>query len=193
MVILIDGYNLFKMVEKTNRISKPLLNHHLNSLVRYAAETKHKIVIVFDGGPDLYPVTTKKDGIAIIYSGTRESADDLIKRYISLNKSENLLLVSSDRELKKCASSHSVECIESHYFYSLMTRRLALKSANLLSTDHLIHKTTKHISPDIDSLMESASENIFLKEDDQQTQPRKGSAKKLSKKVRKKLKLVDKI
>lgn len=193
MIILIDGYNLFKMVEKTDRISESLLNRHLNDLTRYAAETKHKIIVIFDGGPDLYPITTKKNGITIIYSGSRESADDLIKRYIFLNKSKNLLLVSSDRELKKCASSNSVECIESHHFYSRMTQRLESKSMGSSTTDHLIHKITKHSSSDLDHLMERASEDIFLKEDDQQTQPRKASAKKLSKKVRKKLKLVDKI
>ena len=193
MTILIDGYNLIKSVEKVSMVSSEQIDRSLRELGRYAKKTANTVIIVFDGGPDLYQATDKIYGITVVHSGARMSADDSIKNYLSVNKSKDIILVSTDRELDAYAVSLGIEYVDSAHFYALMKERLLPDLADRVLGDDFVHKTSRRTSPELDILMEQASEEVLLKRDDRLLQSRARKGKKMAKKERKKLHLLKKI
>ena len=94
MILVIDAYNVLKSVFWKNHISESLRNQFIKQLAGYARKKGHKIVVVFDVGPYDYVTKDRIKGIAVIYSGVHESADDVIKRYLKEHSAKDLWLVS---------------------------------------------------------------------------------------------------
>lgn len=81
-------------------------NDLIDLLVQYRKIKKHDITVVFDGhkagrGGENVTVT---GGVAVMYSGLGERADEVIKRIISKDRKE-WIVVSSDREIARHAWS----------------------------------------------------------------------------------------
>ena len=64
MIILIDGYNLLKQLHGPT-VSDMQRGAFANLLGRYIKKRNHKITVVLDGGPYLYPTFEKQKGITI--------------------------------------------------------------------------------------------------------------------------------
>lgn len=101
---VIDGYNIL-FTHKRGRVGDML--HAREAFIRrvaaLAARQKLRTLLVFDGrrGPDaILPRETHGDWLDIIYTGTAETADDAIIGIAEdMNPEDNLLVVSSDREV----------------------------------------------------------------------------------------------
>jgi len=79
----------------------------INSLIEYKKIKGHDLTVVFDGwrtgpGRETRSVT---GGVRVIYSGIGDKADDVIKRTISSEKRE-WIVVTSDREI----ADHAWSC-----------------------------------------------------------------------------------
>ncbi len=122
MNILIDGYNLLKQ----------LLSKHITDRERewfherareYAREKGHALYIVYDAGPYNRQTKETHGRVTTIYSGHKDSADDVIKDYLDRNVLKNLLVITTDRELNAYADQYGIPSIDSLDFYEFMKNR----------------------------------------------------------------------
>lgn len=167
MIIVIDGYNILKQQASIPQISDKERMTFIAQLNQYARRKNHRIILVFDGGPYESVYKEMVNVVAVIYSGARKTADDVIKNYISKNSTLDLLLVSSDRELNRYASRFGVASIDSHAFYLLLQediddRRLKKSVCN----KGQIIKLTESVNFELDQLMENSLGEVPIKQED---------------------------
>ncbi len=130
MHILIDGYNLIRQSITLRRFERHSLEAGRNALVSWLAQYRgrkdHRITIVFDGWLS-GPAQEERDyssGIHIIYSGRGIKADDVLKR-ITASSDEEILVVSSDREVASYATRRGKAALSSPEFESIVDKQLA--------------------------------------------------------------------
>ncbi len=162
MILIIDGYNLLKHIDPHHDISEHERTVFLHQLKRYARRKKHKIVLVFDGGPYQWPHKELVNGIKVIYSGERDTADTVIMRYIADHKTQDLLLISSDHELNLFASKYDIASIGSDDFYPLFKQGIQ----DPLEEVEEIEVSIDEGDLDLDAIMEQASEMVPRKQED---------------------------
>lgn len=181
MKLIIDGYNLLKNILKLQHVSSDARNHFLKRLAIYAQKKSLQLLIVFDGGDVSFNFSERVYGLEIIYSGFIDSADDVIMRLISAHSyQQELLIISSDRQIVDLATSRRIDILRSEDFYDLLKISEA-NSHNLKSNfSNNLNKITSEINPELDNLMELASRQIRLK-DDSEIKLRKSGVNKLSK------------
>lgn len=155
MHIIIDGYNVLKQALGSKMISDSQRRAFINMLGKYAAKKNHHIVVVFDGGPDVWPSQEKDHGILVAYSGIKQSADDLIKK--ALIQKPNVLLITSDNELKATAKLGTM-VMDSLEFYTLVKQE---RMPQEKPTKGTVHKTSKEENALIDELMRLDSQAIY--------------------------------
>ncbi len=188
MVLIIDGYNLLKHIDPYRNIDEHVRTTFLHMLKRYAARKKHKLVVVFDGGPYEWPHKETDKAMVLIYSGRRETADKVIMHYIKDHKSKDILLVSSDHELILFASKYDKVSIGSQDFYHLVQTTFQEQPQ---SQDPVI--TFDENEQDLDTVMEQASEVVPHKQEDRERANVQNNAHKSSKQDRLLLKKLKKL
>ncbi len=95
--LVIDGYNLIGIHHEDLKKQREIL---IDSLIAYGKKKGHNITVVFDGwktgqGQESRTVIA---GVKVIYSRIGDKADDVIKRMISTERRE-WIVVTSDREI----------------------------------------------------------------------------------------------
>jgi predicted RNA-binding protein with PIN domain len=188
MIILVDGYNVLKQVSSVRQISETERKAFIAQLSKYGRIKDHEIIVVFDGGPSDWVYKERISGVLVVYSGPYQSADDYIKDYLAKRRTDDMLLVSNDRELIQRASQLSIESVNALYFYSLVKRtgQEAFQKKNA-SSGGLV-KLTQEDNPELDELMGQASKKITAKREDvvpSELSSRKSVAHKPSKENRK--------
>lgn len=193
MILLVDGYNLLKYIIKKDFATEKERNWLISELTEYARTKNHSIIVVFDGGPYERPTYTKRGQVAILYSGARQSADDVIKEYISHHTASQLLIVSSDRGLYSFASRARIATVDAEAFYVLMRE----KKQPLLRIERTPGKAQKlrpeKRDPELDALMQEGSEVLMYKDGEGKNNSHTKTAQKLSKEERKLLKITKKL
>jgi uncharacterized protein len=124
--IIIDGYNLIGIYHNDLRHERELF---IQSIVDYRKKKGHDITIVFDGwrtgeGKENQAVT---GGIRIIYSRIGEKADAVIKRIISSERRE-WIVITSDREIADHAWASGSIPVSSEKFLKVFERKDPLSS-----------------------------------------------------------------
>ena len=165
MIILIDGYNLLKQRDPGIYVEDSARNQLIRSLGAYHKRRGHRIILIFDGGISPWPVQETKAGVLVIYAGHGKSADDYIKYYIAEHHKEDLLLISSDRELGLWASKYDIASMDSLPFYDIIVNTLAHEDTHKQKSGAVV-KTTTTEDPFLDALMEDAAAHIHMKEKD---------------------------
>lgn len=119
---LVDGYNLIKCVplynESLHRSLSAARNHIETVLGAYAHETGTEVTIFYDGDPQVgHPDYQQRDNVDIFFSRRPQKADDLIMDRIAQKHGARWLrVVTSDREIQRCAARHKVAFIDSPAF-----------------------------------------------------------------------------
>lgn len=201
MIIIIDGYNVLKTIHVTSHISDHEREQFIAQLVHYARLSHNNIFIIFDGGEGVRPTFYPRNGITVVYSGYRDSADDVIKSLIDREQHYDVLLVSTDRELNRYAAQVDVPSIDSTVFYGYMHNRLHDEKKDIhkqKKVDSVAHKRPGHeSSAELDALMMGISEKILysneLQKDEEREDSTKHSEYKKSKEEKKLEKLVKKL
>ena len=165
MNIIIDGYNILKQVAPRNQITEKERSQFLRIVEQYAHKKKHIIYVVFDAGPYERPTAEKKNSLVIVYSGTRTTADDVIKTYIEEQVLKPLLIVTTDRQITRFAARHSVPHIDSLDFYALMKHEKSVVPQGPTQSRGMAHKLHPEKS-ELDELMQEASKGVYYKEED---------------------------
>lgn len=121
MHIVVDGYNLIRRSKRLSAIEEVDLQSGREALVdalaAYRKSKPYPVTVVFDGG-DALPGLPKRDrlkGIRLRYSRGGELADDVIKRIITKEKA-NALVVTSDMDIVSYAQSKGAATIGSAEF-----------------------------------------------------------------------------
>jgi predicted RNA-binding protein with PIN domain len=120
--IIVDGYNVIGTAHGDMEKARRQL---VDLLTRYREASHHDVTVVFDGyhqggGTETFGVT---GGVQVIYSRLRERADDVIKRIVSKDGTERVV-VTSDREIAGHAWSRGSVPVSSETFLALVERRL---------------------------------------------------------------------
>ncbi len=120
---IIDGNNLIGKIKSLHNLQKDdkqLVREKLSFLIdNYFHNKKFKVSLHFDGHPNL-PI--KMSTIKIIYSQNR-TADEKIKEEISSYKNpKNIIVITSDNNLKEFARVCSCSVISSEEFSAEITK-----------------------------------------------------------------------
>ncbi|MGB0604085.1 MAG: NYN domain-containing protein [Candidatus Latescibacterota bacterium] len=119
---LIDGYNLIKCVplysESLHQSLAAARTHIEAVLGAYARKTGTEITIFYDGDPEVgHPDYQQRDNVDIFFSRRPQKADDLImERVAQKHGARWLRVVTSDREIQRCAARHKISFIDSPAF-----------------------------------------------------------------------------
>lgn len=169
MIIVIDAYNLLHSLNLyAKKITEQARNRFITQLGKYGKHKGNKIVLVFDGGQSDWPYQEQVHGVCVVYSGVQESADDYIKEYLTKQRSKDLLLVSSDSELRNYAVRLGISVLRVHEFWPIMQETMlqAQPSDRKAAAQSAPVKMIESNSAEIDKLMVQASTVVPLKSED---------------------------
>ena len=128
MHIVIDGYNLIRQSDHLRPFDKRSLEAGRNALLQllapYRKGKQHAITVVFDawdGGGPLEERDTHA-GISIVYSRRGKTADEVIKEMVGRRGGEELLVVTSDRDVADHAVHRGATAISSPEFEKVIFR-----------------------------------------------------------------------
>jgi len=185
---------VLKQVAPSVMVGERERKQFIDMLGQYAKKRQHKIVLVFDGGPYERVSQERVSGIYVVYSGALETADDYIKRYLEEHKALDLLLVSSDRELRSAAARYEIESIRASEFYKTVQEALQSDAGKSTKKAEAI-KTAEDEDQELDEVMRKGSKVVQSKVEDfvSHKQSRKSKAHRPSKKERKRMKKIKKL
>lgn len=195
MIIVIDGYNLLKLIHGPN-LSETERSAFVNLMGRYIKKRNHKIIVVFDAGPCTYPMKEKSHGVQIIYSGEYQTADDVIVKFVQDNPNKEIVVITKDREIIGNVAMLSKEAIDPLEFYSKVRQAFAPKEQKQLDQEGSLIKLTDDSDDDLDALMQEAADMEMPDKDKEEYNiPRHHEPKgqDVSKKQRSKLRVIDKL
>jgi predicted RNA-binding protein with PIN domain len=124
--IIIDGYNLIGIYHSNLEKQREML---IDSLIEYRKKKGHDITVVFDGwktggAKENFSVT---GGIKVIYTRIGENADSVIKRIVSSDKRE-WIVVTSDRDIADHAWASGSIPVPSEDFLRAIERKASAVS-----------------------------------------------------------------
>lgn len=134
MPFIIDGYNLLRLVQNTDKQFESIAEARLCYVIsRYFRLVAQKGVIVFDGtGP---PDKGRFDGIAnleVTFSGPDADADSVIEDKIrAATAPKALTVVSTDRRLRAAARAANANAVTSKVFWDELQTRLSRQHKKL--------------------------------------------------------------
>lgn len=119
MPYIIDGNNLIGSTRDISLDDKDAREKIINLIRKFQESKNTKITVVFDGEPSgglvKNPVSTK---LTVVFPHYGNTADDEIKRILSgYHQINDVIMVSSDRELKKFAKEKGAKTRNSIEFY----------------------------------------------------------------------------
>jgi predicted RNA-binding protein with PIN domain len=122
--IIIDGYNLIRQSHSLKRLDAQNLEQGrealLERLVEYKKVRNHPITVVFDGwgGFNLSSTRTRHEGITVVYTAQGQTADEWIQARV--RKVQYGAVVTSDREIQRHAERSGLVTIPSPTFEQRM-------------------------------------------------------------------------
>jgi len=160
MLIIIDAYNYMKVTSGDKHISERAEREFMRLFKKYLRFRGNQLMVVFDAGPTLFESDTTDGAVHVVYSGQMQTADDSIIKYIRSHMGQDILLVTSDRELRDIAKRCNVVSISSPDFHKIFMEVLDQYDENEARVARDAIKTTDGSNSDLDQLMELGSRNI---------------------------------
>lgn len=160
MKLIIDGYNLLRYITRGSA-TRQEIEQFLGKLRRYSRATKHHLIIVFDGGEGWSRYQAPYHGLDIWYSGSQQTADDVIKDLLPRYNADEVVLISDDRQLNESAAEeHAIISVSPAVFIDRMqSREDSTKTKNIRDDAQLV-KTAVDSSTELDALMNSATRHM---------------------------------
>lgn len=156
---------MLKSIVDVREVSEHERSTFLVQLGRYARRKGHRIIVVFDGGPYQWTHKEIHYGVQVIYSGMHDSADEYIHEYLIDHQTKDMLLVTSDHELRLMASALGITSITSQDFHQLVHEALQPVPKPEIYAGQLV-KLTEQENQELDALMIEGSTVVPIKEDD---------------------------
>lgn len=126
MPYLIDGYNLLRAVQKLEEFADLTDVQLCRALSDYLCAVRDHGHIVFDGiGPPDKSAFGQIPKLEVYFSGQTYEADDIIEEKISDNTApKSLVVVSSDRRLRKAAGKRKAVPVSAEQFWQTLLLQL---------------------------------------------------------------------
>jgi predicted RNA-binding protein with PIN domain len=127
MHLIVDGYNLLHVDRSLIRLNPIQLQMERDRLIdqlsTYRNHRQLEITVVFDGWQGGWPTEQKerKKGVEIIFSKVGEKADEVIKRLVK-ERGSGVTVITSDREISKYAERMTAPVIASDQFKEKIKR-----------------------------------------------------------------------
>lgn len=159
--VIIDGYNLIGIYHKDLESQRQRL---VERLAEYKKIKGHEITVVFDGwksgsGEETHSLT---GGIKVIYSRLGEKADAVIKRIISSEKKQ-WIVITSDREIADHAWANGSVVVSSEEFLDILGKPLKVETGEFDLLDEDEYELPKKGSPRKPSKREKARRRALNK------------------------------
>ncbi len=124
MPYIIDGNNLIGSSPDISLEDANSRTEIIAIVKKFQKKKKNKIIIVFDGEPTTFsPEENPNEKIIVKYPPIGDSADDEIKRILEgYTHFKDVILITSDRELKDVAKKKGAKVINSIEFYYELKR-----------------------------------------------------------------------
>jgi len=128
-MFIIDGNNLLHAIHKAEEISSFSDIELCRNLSIFLKTTRQSGEIVFDGaGPRDKSPYDNIENLEVSFAGIGNDADTVIEEKIKVNSSpKRLVIVSSDRRLRKAARTRKATSIKSEDFWINVTKQLSKK------------------------------------------------------------------
>lgn len=141
---LIDGHNLIGHMPNL-RLDDPDDEEKLLAyLYRYRARTGQRLTVIFDSGPGYQLAQTiKRGGLTVQFAAHGKTADQLIRQRLRRVKNpQEIIVVSSDREVQQAAHQVQVRVIEAWEF----GQQLLQLSGGVVSPPDVANQADIHLS-----------------------------------------------
>ena len=124
MPYIIDGNNLIGCSPDISLEDSNSRSEIIGIVKKFQKKKKSKIIVVFDGEPDTFSnEENPTEKIVVKYPPIGDSADDEIKRILDgYTYFRDVVLVTSDRELKDVAKKKGARVVNSIEFYYELKR-----------------------------------------------------------------------
>lgn len=162
MIIVIDGYNFLKSVTGSKFISDHVMHDWIVTFQEYIHLRGNELVLVFDAGPSLYPTVEHHGAVEVVYAGQHQTADDFLKKWLVKKQGCDVLLVTSDRDIRNWADTLRVTSISSQDFSRVLASVMQHEQRQLVVLQQTMYKTKEHNASDaaLDDLMELGSRGL---------------------------------
>lgn len=198
MIILIDAYNFIKSISAHKFVDDRVIQGWIVTFQSYMKLRGNKVILVFDAGPSFYQTRAVLGGVEILYAGHSQTADDLIKIWLERSLGQDILLVTSDRQIRDFGLNLGVVSISSQDFYKVFRSVMEQEEVAQQKFTQTLHKTKVdhgRQDHDLDALMEQASRQLVAGQcKNEYAEPaRVRDSAKMSKQDRQLMKKIDKI
>jgi len=162
MIIIIDGYNFLKSITGTKFISECQMRYWINYFEKYIYYRGNQVIVALDAGPYLFASSESHGAVDVWYAGQHQTADDWIKAWLTKNRHKDILLVTSDRQVRDCAENLGIVSISSQDFYKILQTVVEGQEHQEEMWLQSLHKTKNNEPNDayLDNLMDQGSRNI---------------------------------
>lgn len=129
-MIIIDGYNLLYSIGNVDEESENINDVGLCRIIgRYLKQIGQAGQIIFDGtGPRDTSAFDNMDGVEVFFAGYGTDTDTVIENKIKASTApKRLIIVSSDRRLRKAARARSATAKKSEDFWVELQKQLSRK------------------------------------------------------------------
>ena len=135
MPLVVDAYNVLQTV---GVLPKELAHIELAGLIGLLTNSRYRhdhTWLVCDGGPRKAGLQRPTGHITVQYSGPEQEADDVIEHRIAAAPApKQLMVVSSDRRLRKAARTRRCRIVDSPRFLETLLRDYGQQSARARTT-----------------------------------------------------------
>ena len=128
-MFIIDGNNLLHTIHKIEEISSFSDIELCRNLSTFLKITGQSGEIIFDGtGPRDMNLYENIENLEVFFAGIGQDADSVIEEKIAISTSpKRLIIISSDRRLRKAARTRKATSIKSEDFWGNVTKQLNKK------------------------------------------------------------------
>lgn len=130
IMFIIDGHNLLHAIPKVDESTALISDLQLCRIVdSYLKRTGNKGEIIFDGtGPPDKTGFDNMSRLEISFSGLNTDTDTIMEDKISASTApKRLVIVSSDRRIRKAARTRKATSLKSEEFWNNLTKQLSIK------------------------------------------------------------------
>jgi hypothetical protein len=126
MPLLIDGYNLLRVIQRQEALADLDEAGLIRILAEYLRRTRDRGQIIFDGiGPPDKSGLAGFSNIDIVFSGSFQDADTVIEEKIqACSAPRSLMVISSDLRLIAAAKRRKAPTVRSELFWGMVIKLL---------------------------------------------------------------------
>lgn len=199
MIIIIDAYNYIKSISAQRFTDEQSIVSWITTFQNYTRIRGNRVILVFDAGPSYFQTKESYGNVQVVYAGHQRTADDVIKDWIQENAGFDVLLVTSDRQIRDHGQRFQITSINSFDFHKVFNSVMQQEERSEQALQKTVYKMKNDELSDnneLDRLMEEGSRHLvagLVKSEHHESMVRIRDGKKASKVDKSVMKKINKI